>query len=629
MADIEAAFHFLGDEQRGSPEAARRTPGAASTASAMTNTNTRANGTALSFDEFAMRYFQDKTPNGRKYLRAPLPGPLIKQIWGDGDSEKVLSVWVTILRFLGDIPEGAQALSNLQKVQLIVNIGITRPNTRDEIFAQLCRQINGNPNAASKARAWILMALCAGCFHPTDRFVGVLKNFISTGPPAYVPFVERLLSRSVVHGPRKMPPTSLEMQAAFTKRHIELSVDFVVGTQTVQCDAQTTAAEITAELLRNPLISKQFGFSLFLGTASSNEVLAVGTGPKRICDGISQFEAVSEGNNRDWRALNSNRPWFLKFQREVFTPWGELEENLDLVYTQILEAVSHNLVTIPEHELAYFLCLLYVLEHGFEFNSEHALDVIEGSGIASINEDEDLIWVDRMKAEFHKRDFRLLEKQDPDLRTEVVEFARKYWFMFFSQTFLDCKVVAGDATYKNCTVAVNNQGVYILKDSKTTTRAGGSVETLASFPYLHIVQVDPLDQDDSMFALTTVDETRAVFEFHSARCAADLHNILDFFHKGLCRRSKYAVAHLPVHSPGGSFLSFEVGDLLVLEKPFAEAEDGGWCTGVCARTKAKGDFPSANVHVLPTLSRPSEQDLANFARYCKQEAALHDDDDDL
>ena len=56
---------------------------------------------------------------------------------------------------------------------------------------------------------------------------------------------------------------------------------------------------------------------------------------------------------------------------------------------------------------------------------------------------------------------------------------------------------------------------------------------------------------------------------------------------------------------GSAFLSFQKGDLIILE-----SEDGedvmktGWSVGKCERTHARGDFPAECVYVLPTLTRP-------------------------
>ena len=57
---------------------------------------------------------------------------------------------------------------------------------------------------------------------------------------------------------------------------------------------------------------------------------------------------------------------------------------------------------------------------------------------------------------------------------------------------------------------------------------------------------------------------------------------------------------------GSSFLSFKKGDLISLEND----DDGetvmnsGWCSGLCARTNQRGDFPAECVYILPAITKP-------------------------
>lgn len=68
---------------------------------------------------------------------------------------------------------------------------------------------------------------------------------------------------------------------------------------------------------------------------------------------------------------------------------------------------------------------------------------------------------------------------------------------------------------------------------------------------------------------------------------------------------------------GSSFLSFQKGDLIVLEDESTgeTVMNSGWCVGRCERTGQKGDFPAEAVYVLPALSQPPPDILVKIAYF--------------
>uniref|UniRef100_A0A8C6IQ70 Uncharacterized protein n=1 Tax=Melopsittacus undulatus TaxID=13146 RepID=A0A8C6IQ70_MELUD len=528
------------------------------------------------FAKFAATYFQGTTTN--TYIRRPLKQPLLYHE-DEGDQLAALAVWITILRFMGDLPEPKyhtamsdggekipvmtkiyetlgkktykkelQALqgegevtrdgnsmledrptSNLEKLHFIIGNGILRPALRDEIYCQICKQLTQNPSKSSHARGWILMSLCVGCFAPSEKFVKYLRNFINGGPPGYAPYCEERLRRTFANGTRTQPPSWLELQATKSKKPIMLPVTFMDGTtKTLLTDSATTAKELCNSLADKISLKDRFGFSLYI--ALFDKVSSLGSGNDHVMDAVSQCEQYA----KEQGAQERNAPWRLFFRKEIFTPWhNPSEDNVatNLIYQQVVRGVKFGEYRCDkEEDLAELASEQYYVDYGSEMVLERLLNLIP-----SYIPDREITasktvekWAQLIIAA-HKKGIYTQKRADPKkVKEEVVDFARFKWPLLFSR-FYEAFKFSGPSLPKNdVIVAVNWTGVYFVDEQE---------QVLLELSFPEITAVSRKLQGQS-FTLATIKGDEYTFTSNNSE---DIRDLVVTFLEGLRKRSKYVV----------------------------------------------------------------------------------------
>jgi len=67
-----------------------------------------------------------------------------------------------------------------QLAQDLLNQGLATPEVRDEIYCQIIKQLEQNPNPSSKQKGWKLMEFCLQTFVPGDDFANYLEMYLRT-----------------------------------------------------------------------------------------------------------------------------------------------------------------------------------------------------------------------------------------------------------------------------------------------------------------------------------------------------------------------------------------------------------------------------------------------------------------
>jgi len=657
------------------------------------------------FVKFAGTYFQGNA--NAYYIRRPIKAPLLN-IKNPADKSAAINVWITILRFMGDMPEpkfvqgggpGAQTsvmgkmyktlgrksskanidysaetpaekpvekpkssikkklismtlrkknkmsaqmqaefedekakaaaeeaadkkgpgeavmtlqnkpTTNLEKLHFIIGHGILRPQLRDEIYCQICKQLTQNPSKSSHARGWILLSLCIGCFSPTDTFAKYLRCFILEGPPGYAPYCEERLNRTMLNGTRHQPPSWLELQATKSKKPLMLPITFMDGnTKTLLADSATTASELCTQLAEKIQLKDRFGFSLYI--ALFDKVSSLGSGTDHVMDAISQCEQYA----KEQGAQERNAPWRLFFRKEIFAPWHDPADDSvgnNLIYQQVVRGIKFGEYRCDKaDELASVAAMQYYVDHGPDMETERLIRLIPSyipdSALASKPADK---WAPAIEKFHAKGDYTKKCLPSSKVKEDLVTFAKNEWPLLFSR-FYEAYKFSGPSLPKNdVIIAVNWTGVYIVDDQE-------HVLLECSYPEITTVSASRSGKSQGQsFSITTVKGDEYTF---TSTNGEDIRDLVLGFLEGLRRKSKFVIAMMDYAAPddeesGSNFLSFQKGDLIGLE-----ADDGysvmhsGWCFGKCDRTGDEGDFPANCVYVLPAISRPSKAVLDLF-----------------
>jgi myosin-7 len=523
----------------------------------------------------------------------------------------------------------------LEKLHFIIGHGILRAELRDEIYCQICKQLTNNPNRKSSATGWILMALCVGCFAPSDKFVKYLLNFLrdSGGPSDWSVYCENRLRRTFMNGTRGQPPAWLELYAVKHKKPLVLPITFMNGhISPAFADSATTARELCEQLATRIELKDRFGFSLYI--ALYDKVSSLGSSGEHVMDAISQCEQYA----KEQGASEKKAPWRLFFRKEIFAPWHD--PSLDpvatnLIYQQVIRGVKFGEYRCDNDQgLAQIIAHQYYVENGTQMDLDALMKSVKMYVPDHyLNNSERSLerWsVDVRNA--YKSSYFYRDKT-PVLRVkeDMVEYAKCKWPLLFSR-FFEALLIGGSSLPKNdVIIAINWTGLYLVDDQE-------QVLLEVSFPEIReIISQKPaggaqassqqqlLQQNN--FVLVTIRMEEFYFQSPSSD---DICELVNYFLQGLRMRSKYVVA-MQDYAGGTSnesntnYLQLNQGDLIILADGVTGelVEQESWCSGQNARTQMHGDFPTEHVYILPTMSYPSLALLDMISRMSLHMSSYH------
>uniref|UniRef100_A0A8B9JD85 Myosin VIIBb n=1 Tax=Astyanax mexicanus TaxID=7994 RepID=A0A8B9JD85_ASTMX len=567
----------------------------------------------FSFSKFSALHFQGSATH--THIDRRLQQPLIHHE-DEGDTLACVTVWWIILRFMGDIPEPKQArlsvvadtiqknlvsvlifyclqltveppeldfreeddvmigegptfdrpMTPLEKLHTIVGYAIVKPDIRDEIYCQICKQLTKNPNPKSCSRGWVLLSICLGIFPPTELFTKYLENFIRRGRSEYSANCAERLQRTLRNGERNEPPCWIELRAVEKNEHMVVVVTLMDGqTLSLPVDSACTSAELCQSIAQKTNLKDTFGFSLYI--ALYEKIWSLGCGGEHILDAISQCEQEERRQGRE----EQHSPWRLYFRKELFTPWHDCTTDpfsTELIYRQLIHGLKNGDyqsdkvgLNLKQFGLCVSPLFLQTLLPRFPNEMQNFILMIS-DGLKNIYFGSEL---------------------------PIVEMALT---VLFSPPLPEDQFV----------VAVNWSGV--------SFQAGKDRTFLQlSYPELTGVQILRTGEVVCMSTLRGEYKLKAV-KAHS------MVELITIFLEGLKERSVYAVTMQDItRQDDATYLSCKKGDLLCIINDGEYSKDGGWIKGQNERTGQSGAVSADAIMILPTLSRPSDEILVTV-QFC-------------
>ncbi|XP_075152273.1 myosin 28B1 [Haematobia irritans] len=501
-------------------------------------------------------------------------------------------------------------MSNLEKLHFIIGHGILKPNLRDEILAQICKQLTKNPYRTSFAKGWILLSLCIGCFPPSSKFENFLRCFLQHGPELYGPYCENRLNRTLKNGARTQPPSWLELQSTRNKSTITLEIFLMDGlNKKLQIDSASTAGEAVQQLAESMGLIDAFGFSLVISIY--DKIMSLGSGGEHIMDAISNCEQYAKEQGQNERKA----VWKLYLRKEIFSAWYDPREDqlaARLVYKQICRGLNYGEYRCrSEKDVAMICALQYYAEYGEDMKDETLYEFIPQSvpkDLLISGDNSIQSWAKVIRDTYLQHDYVKQRAPRQTAIEDICLYAHLTWPMLFSRFYEAVRTDGPKLLTDQLIIAVNSQAVYFVDETE---------QILAELPYVEIAKVirqseaaNPIDT----LCIETVQKENFTFKCYEAK---DVEHLITFMVDDLKKRSHYCIAlddvnpvdELPASKLRG--LKLKRGDLIELCDGIMGSQimenNETFFKGMC--NNIIGEFSPKAVTVLACLSKPSEKVL--------------------
>uniref|UniRef100_A0A8C7CZW7 Myosin VIIA n=1 Tax=Oncorhynchus kisutch TaxID=8019 RepID=A0A8C7CZW7_ONCKI len=510
------------------------------------------------FSKFATMYFQGTTTH--KYVRRPLKQPLLFHE-DEGDQLAALAVWITVLRFMGDLPEPKYhtAISDgSEKIPVMTKIYETLSKRTYKRELQELQTVEGEVRVSAEVKPPL----------GTDSGSKLLSNILDVysrwyaslnmGSPNHHCYWLAVVSitRDEIYCQICKQLTQNPSKSSHARGWILLSL----------CAGCFAPSEKFVKYLRTFMISGPPGYAPYC--------------EERLRRTFVNCTRTQPPSWLELQATKSKKPIMLPVTFMDGTTKTLLTDSATTA-NELCNSLADKISLQDRFGFSLFIALFDKVS-SLGSGSDHVMDAVsqcEQYAKEQGAQERNAPW----RLFFRKEIFTPWHNPgDDSVATNLI----------YQQTVRGVKFGEYRCERNDVIVAVNWTGVYFVDEQE---------QVLLELSFPEITAVGGKLQGQS-FSLATIKGDEYTFTSNNAE---DICELIVTFLEGLRKRSKFVVALLDSGGEDSTFLSFSKGDLILLDEHCGEqVMTSGWAHGVNDRTKQRGDFPADCVYVLPTVTRP-------------------------
>lgn len=238
------------------------------------------------FSKFAQEHYQSE--HQWRMVRAPIRTSLLQVKYSD--NVLATGLFQLVMRFMDD--ESISGPREFVIGNYLAQMGIFRPELREEMYCHVCNQTWGNHSDVSNEKGWLLLALFLCCFSPSARLYKHLLKYASdhafNGYKSYCQHKLLCWDMSDSDVPRSHPPSLLEWKAAKVKGNMAAECHFPDGERrTAEVESCTTGEQFAGLILEDRGVDDPKGWSVDLECSSWHSSIS---GADYVLDLVSELE---------------------------------------------------------------------------------------------------------------------------------------------------------------------------------------------------------------------------------------------------------------------------------------------------------------------------------------------------